>query len=300
MRVARVVHPGVRPDFLDTRPLVPVVGEEAQDEVFEWLAEVITVNFREVGVKTAIEDETVEVLLLARLLEGEDTLDDDKEDDSEGEQVNLSALVALAFLYLGRHVSHRAAVRFQRIDRLVTSETEVRYLQIELVVDEDVLELEVSVHDALLMHVVDGVEELGDEEATSVLPHRAHRLAKVKKQSAGHVLHHNVNEVADVAAAWLDHLARVAVAEHADDVRMVHVLQNRDLVVHRQDGVGVAAEELLFENLDGGKGAVLSVASEVHLGSVPFAETLDDLVLSVKNRVSLSSLHFGAVLLLFC
>ena len=46
------------------------------------------------------------------------------------------------------------------------------------------------------------------------------------------MLHMNVHEIIDVSARWLQDVPRVSVADHLDDVRVVHVSQDGDLVVH--------------------------------------------------------------------
>lgn len=119
------VHPGVSADLLDCGPLFSVVAEEAEDQVLEVVAEVGSIHLLEVGVNLAVEKEFVEVFFFASLFKGEDALDNDEEDDSDGEHVDFGALVLLALLDLGSHVGHGAAVRLESIDVLVTGEAEV-------------------------------------------------------------------------------------------------------------------------------------------------------------------------------
>ena len=76
------LHPGVVSDRLDVGALVTLVGEEAQDQVLEVVAEASAVHLLEVGVRLALEEQVVEVFLLASLLEGEDALHDDEQDNS--------------------------------------------------------------------------------------------------------------------------------------------------------------------------------------------------------------------------
>ena len=110
------VHPWVLPNLIRCRPLVPIVREKPQDQVFEGIAQVVAVDLLEVKVESTAEDESVEVLFLARLLEWEDALHDDEKDNAEAEQVDLGAIVPLAFFYFRGHVGHRAAIRFERVD----------------------------------------------------------------------------------------------------------------------------------------------------------------------------------------
>ena len=126
-----------------------------QDEVLEVLAETGAVDLLEVGVGLALEDQVVEVFLLAGLLEWEDALDDDEEDDSDAEHVHIGALVLLSLLDFRCHVGHGAAVRLQSVDVLVAGEAEVSQLEVEVVVDEDVLEFQVPVDDFAAVHEFD-------------------------------------------------------------------------------------------------------------------------------------------------
>ena len=225
-------HPGVCPDLLSCRSLAAVVAEDAQDEVLERRRQVVTVNLREVRVQTPTENQAVEVLFLPSLLEGEDTLHYDEQDDTQAENVHLASVVGFAFLDFGRHVCHGPPVRLQRIDGLVAREAEICDFQVELRVDQNVLQFEVAVHHSHLVHVVDGVEQLRDKEAASVLPHRTHRLTEVKEEPTGDILHGDVDKVADAAARRFDDLAAVAEALHGHDVHVVHVLEDCDLIVH--------------------------------------------------------------------
>jgi len=67
---------------------------------------------------------------------------------------------------------------------------------------------------------------------------------------------------------------------------VLEVLKDRDFVLNGEDGVFVASQELLLEDLDSN----LSVrgsnsSSEVDFARVSLAETLEDLVLAVEDRV---------------
>lgn len=142
------LHPGVGSDLLDCGASIAIEGEEAKDEVLEVIAEVSAVHLLEVGVILALENQVVEVLFFAGLLEGEDALDNDEEDDSNGEHVDLLAGVLLALLNFWRHVGHCATVRLQSVNILVAGEAKVGQLEVQVVIDEDVLKFEVSVDDS--------------------------------------------------------------------------------------------------------------------------------------------------------
>ena len=68
-----------------------------------------------------------------------------------------------------------------------------------------------------LVHVVDRVEHLMEEEAAGVLTHGPHRLAEVKEETSLDELHDDEDEVLDDTARGLKHLPGIAILTHADD-----------------------------------------------------------------------------------
>lgn len=247
---ALALEPRVASDLLEGHALFRVVGEETKDEVLEVLAESSAVNLLEVGVDLTFAEEVVEVLFLAGLLEWENALDNDEEDDSDGEHVDLLALVLLALLNFGSHVSHGATVGVKSINVLVAGEAEVGNLEVQVVIDKDVLKLEVAVNHASGVHEVDRLKHLMEEEAASIFTHRAHSLAKVEEEATLDEFHHDEDKVFNDAARRLHNLTSIAIFVHVDDALMLEVLKNSDLVVDRKNRVLVAAEELLLEDLD--------------------------------------------------
>ena len=103
----------------------------------------------------ASKEKVVEVLLFAGFLEGEDALYDNEDDHANAEQVYLSSIVGLSLLDLGSHVSHGASVRLKVVNAFVASETKICNFQIKIIVDENVLELEVAMYAAEVVHILD-------------------------------------------------------------------------------------------------------------------------------------------------
>ena len=219
----------------------------------------------------------------------------DIEDDTDTEDISL-AIVAFLLKELRRDITRTSTSEVEFLGRVFydSRQTEVCNLQIKLIVDQNILEFQVAVHDTHLVHVFDGIEELMDEKAASIFPHCAHCLTKVKKKPTWDVLHHDVDEVADAAPRRLANLPTVAVALHRYDVVMTHVLEDRDLVVHGPNALFIAVEELLFQDFDCCKSSIFYMPTEVDFGGVTLSEALDHLILSVKNRVCFSRLHCHA------
>ena len=67
---------------------------------------------------------------------------------------------------------------------------------------------------------------------------------------------------------------------------MLEVLKDRDFVLNGEDGVFVASQELLLEDLNGDLDlGVALLLRKVDFAGVAFAERLEDLVLAVEDRV---------------
>lgn len=80
--ISCTLHPRVSSNLLNIRAKVAVVTEELEDEVLEFATQTSAVDFLEISVVLALEQQVVEVFLLAGLLEGEDALHDNEKDDA--------------------------------------------------------------------------------------------------------------------------------------------------------------------------------------------------------------------------
>lgn len=178
-------------------------------------------------------------------------MDDNEEDDSGRENVNLFSIIDFAFLDFGSHVGHRSSVGLELVDLLVSGETEVSNFQIELIIDEDVLKLEVSVNDTFSLHVGQNVDHLGQEVATCVFAHASDRLAQVEEETAGNVLEEDVDEVLDLSARWLLDIAVGTISLNLDDIGVLEALENLDLLLDGLDGFLVSLEELFSQEFQG-------------------------------------------------
>jgi hypothetical protein len=228
---ARMVQPGVTLELLDSVSVFAFVAEQLEDHVLEVCWETSSIHFFEVGFDLTGQKEVVEVLFLASFLEGEDTLHDDKYDDSHAEQVNLSSIVCFSFFNFRGHIRHCASVRLEVIDAFVASKTEIGNFQVQLIVNENVLELKITMHAAEVVHVVEGVDHLGHEEAASIFSHGTHGLAQVEEETSLDILHHDEDQVADDATWWFDYLASISEITHSDNSTMLEVLEDSDFVL---------------------------------------------------------------------
>lgn len=196
-------HPWVVLDLVDGWSLGWVIAEHFEDQIFELVGEALAADLVPVLVELALEDQVVEILVFLGLLEWEDTLDDDEKDDTGGEHVDLLSVVGLAFLDFWSHVGHSTSVGTELVDFLVGGEAEVRDLEVQVVVDEDVLELKISMDDALGLHVTDDLAHLREEESAVIFAHATDGLAEIEEETSGDVLEEDVNEVVDLPTRWL-------------------------------------------------------------------------------------------------
>lgn len=97
-------------DLLDSWSLLAIIAEDLEDEVFEVIREFGSANFLPILFELPVHDQIIEVLVFFGLLEGEDALNDDEEDHTSGEHVDLLAVVHLALLDLWGHVGHGTSV----------------------------------------------------------------------------------------------------------------------------------------------------------------------------------------------
>lgn len=268
------VEPGVALQFFHRVAVLAVIAEQLQDHVFEVGGQASTVHFFKVGFDLTGQEKVVEVLLLAGFLEGENALYDNEDNDSHAEEVNLRAVIRFSFLDLRSHVSHRSSVGLEVVNALVAGETEISYFQVKLVVYENVLELEIAMDASEVVHVLEGINHLGHEEASGILAHGAHGLAEVEKEATGNVFHNDEDEVGNDTARGFNNLTSIAEVHHANDAAVVEVLKYRDFVLNGQNGVFVASKELLLEDLDGNLDLRIALLlRQVDFAGVALAET---------------------------
>ena len=104
------LHPWMSSDFSNSWSVLAIVGEQFEDEILEIIRKVLSSSLLPVGGVIALKKQVVEVFIFLGLLEWENALDDDEEDDTGGEHVNLGTIISFAFFDLGSHVSHSSSV----------------------------------------------------------------------------------------------------------------------------------------------------------------------------------------------
>lgn len=190
-------------DLLDSWSLGWVIAEHFEDQIFEFVGEALAADLVPVLLELALEDQVVEVLVFLGLLEWEDALHDNEEDHTGGEHIDLLSVISFALLNFGSHVGHSTSVGIKLVDFLVGGEAKVCHLEVQVIVNEDVLQLEISVDDALGLHVTDDLAHLGEEESAIIFAHSTDGLAEIEEETSSDVLKKNVNEVVDLSSGWL-------------------------------------------------------------------------------------------------
>ena len=124
----------------------------------------------------------------------------DKEDDSEGKQVNSLALIWLlvrwdlrshvAYCADIRSISARAIATLKRADRIVVVSKNLNVIL--LVVEKDVLGLQISVREAPRVHVLDALQDLSEVVLADSLGKGASRRNPIKELATSDQLRNNV------------------------------------------------------------------------------------------------------------
>jgi len=122
-------------ELVDSWSLATIVGEHFQDEVFELLRKAVATNLLPVSVKLIVQDQIVEVLIFLRLLEWEDSLNDNEKNDTGRKNVDLPTIILFSFFDLGSHVSHCSSVGLQLVDLFVCGKSEISHLEVDLVIN---------------------------------------------------------------------------------------------------------------------------------------------------------------------
>lgn len=168
-------------DLADRGSFSSIVIEKCEDKVFELQRQVCGVRLLEIEVGLFGANEVVEVLFLSSLFKRKDALHDDEENHTEGKHVSLDAVVCLALFDLRCHVGEGTAIATEAVELFVTCEPKVSKFQLQVVVNQNVFEFQVSVSNSVAVHVLHRVEHLMSKEPTHVFAHRTHELANVEQ-----------------------------------------------------------------------------------------------------------------------
>mmetsp|Transcript_33881 Transcript_33881/g.112083 ORF Transcript_33881/g.112083 Transcript_33881/m.112083 type:complete len:428 (+) Transcript_33881:132-1415(+) len=207
-------------------------------------------------------------------LEGEPVAEQHVQDDAEGPDVRLSAVVARGAVEvedLGRDVVRRAARGGEQLPRLHDGrEPKVCDADLKVVSDpleKDVLRLEVAVRDAERVAKGDAAADLREDGAHLLLAEARLRVEHLEQVASVHVLHHHQD-----LGGRVQHLVK------PDDVRVVEQLEEPDLA--RQPlPLRREHDPVPVEALDGNHLPVGQPLRQLHLAKCPRPERAADAVL---------------------
>ena len=148
-----VIHPWVIFYFFDCRPALAIIAKYFCYEVLEVMREVLTSNLPPVFIVLFVMEKRKEIFVFFGFFEGKDAHDYYEENDSNGEHICLLSIVNDSFLDLWSHVGHRAFIGFELAYVFVLREAEVGHLYAQLFIEQNIFELQVTVHYITLMHV---------------------------------------------------------------------------------------------------------------------------------------------------
>lgn len=178
-------------------------------------------------------------LLRVLVLERQIAADHGVQDDSAGPNVGAESEVPLALDHLGRGVARTAAGGLEALAMLVeVGQTEINELDRVVVVQQQVLWLEITMHNAKLVNILDSADDLLIHLGSLVLL-KSPILHDVLKQLTARAILHDEVQVVMV----LNHLVQL------DNLRVTHLLQDGDLTIDPLN-VRMVLDLVLFENLD--------------------------------------------------
>lgn len=157
------------------------------------------------------------------VVEGDFAAHQNIDDDSEAPYVHLGAGVRLCLQQLGGGEIQAAAEGLETVTAGAeeVAQTKVDNLDVVVLADQYVLDLQVSVHDAVPMAVVDGARDLTGEASGVLLLELAMRDDVIKHLTTVHILeeHIPVPSRPDVVAESTD----VGVVQHVDESRLARI-----------------------------------------------------------------------------
>jgi len=195
-------HPWVVSQLFDSWSLWSIIAEHFKDEIFEILWKILSSNFLPISIKFSIDDQIVKIFILFGFFEWENTLDNNEEDDTAWEHIDLLAIVCFAFFDFRSHVCHCTSVWLEFRNFFISSKTKISYFQIHLIINKDILKFQITMNYAFALHVTDHFNKLIKEEFTVFFTHSSHWLAKIEKESTCDVFKKNIDEIFNFSARW--------------------------------------------------------------------------------------------------
>ena len=137
--------------FIDGWPFAAVRVEHSYNEVLELGWKVLDfVCFKE-SVNLSSPDHPIEAIASGCLLKWKLASDDGEQNHTERENINLRPIVLSFLMKFWSHVERRANGINQSFGLMLTWKSEVKKLDVQVIVDEHVVKFQVSVGDVLLV-----------------------------------------------------------------------------------------------------------------------------------------------------
>lgn len=140
---------------------------------------------------------------------------------------------------------------------------------VHIIIKQNVFDLDVTMYNILVVHIVHCPDQLTEEKSAHVFSHASEILAQVEHEAATHVLHLDVDDVLDDPSGGLDDLTIGAVIDQTDNIFVVHTAQNLDFLFYVLHNFGASLEVLRLHDLDGDLlRRILQRSTKVHFGSI--------------------------------
>lgn len=230
-----LLHPRMLPYLLESRPLWGSWTQHFYYKVAELPRYIGNAHFRPILLQMSLFNKLEVHIAIARFLEGEDSVDYYEENDGSWEYVHLPAVVGKPLFDLWCHVRLRPLITMQFLNAFVSCKAEIDDFQVHFSINQNILQLEISMYDAFFVHVLNPLNQLLHKKATRILAHSTQFFASFKENVAFDMLHDNVDQVLDFSSGWLDYEALWTVVQDTHNMIVLQATQYFDFLLNTVD-----------------------------------------------------------------
>jgi hypothetical protein len=206
-----LIEPSMFPDITDGVPPVRISAENTLEQVSSFFRHKLG------NLEISLQDLLIQ-LGCVRVFKGQVSTDECEHDDSTTPDIHIGAQVPLARNHLRSSIAGTSTCSLQSLSGLISiGQTKVNYLDVLVLVKQEVLWLQVSVHDVQSVQVLHSIHDLLEEPACLVLLDSSLSHDVVEQLSSTSILHDQV-----------EFLLGFNDLKELDDVGMSDLLQNVD------------------------------------------------------------------------
>jgi len=232
----------------------------------------------------------VVLILRSSSAEGESTTNHNEQNDTSSKKINSRALIRLLKVDLGSHISLGTQNSVQVRSLLMTlnhsSVTKIGDLQIEVLVQKEVLRLEISVADAVVVAILDTFDELLEVSSSQSLAEISHGDDVLKELTTFNDFHDD-QEYLIALSVLLDVVDGFVSLDQVDDVGVIYLLQHISLL---RDSVNLETLVTVRDDLASSHSTSLHVLTKLNFSVVTTSQGFHENVVSASS-VLLKAVH---------